>query len=105
VMSYAVSERTNEIGIRMALGATTNDIQRLVLGKGALLTLIGMGIGLPIAFLLANALSSLLFGVKVADPVAFIVLPLVLAAVATLASYLPARRAVRVDPITALRYE
>jgi putative ABC transport system permease protein len=105
VMSYAVSERTNEIGIRMAMGATANDIQRLVLGKGALLTLIGMGIGLPLAFGLANALSSLLFGVKAADPVAFIVLPLVLAAVATLASYLPARRAVRVDPITALRYE
>ena len=105
VMSYAVSERTNEIGIRMAMGATAKDIQRLVLGKGALLTLVGMGIGLPIAFVLANALSSLLFGVKAADPVAFIALPLVLAAVATLASYLPARRAVRVDPITALRYE
>jgi putative ABC transport system permease protein len=105
VMSYAVSERTNEIGIRMAMGATANDIQRLVLGKGALLTLIGMGIGLPLAFGLANALSSLLFGVKVADPVAFIVLPLVLAAVATLASYLPARRATRIDPLVALRYE
>jgi len=105
VMSYAVSERTNEIGIRMAMGATSTDIQRLVLGKGALLTLVGMGIGLPLAFGLANALSNLLFGVKAADPVAFIVLPLVLAAVATLASYLPARRAVRVDPITALRYE
>jgi putative ABC transport system permease protein len=105
VMSYAVSERTNEFGIRMAMGATANDIQRMVLGKGALLTIIGMGIGLPVAFALANALSSLLFGVKAADPVAFIVLPLVLAAVATLASYLPARRAVRVDPITALRYE
>jgi ABC-type antimicrobial peptide transport system permease subunit len=104
-MSYAVSERTNEIGIRMAMGATSGDIQRMVLGKGTLLTLIGMGIGLPVAFALANALSSLLFGVKVADPVAFLVLPLVLAAVATLASYLPARRAVRVDPITALRYE
>jgi putative ABC transport system permease protein len=105
VMSYAVSERTNEFGIRMAMGATAKDIQRLVLGKGALLTAVGMGIGLPIAFVLANALSSLLFGVKVADPIAFIVIPLVLAAVATLASYLPARRAVRVDPITALRYE
>ncbi len=105
VMSYAVSERTNEFGIRMAMGATASDIQRLVLGKGALLTLVGMGIGLPLAFALANFLSSLLFGVKAADPVAFIVLPLVLAAVATLASYLPARRAVRVDPITALRYE
>jgi putative ABC transport system permease protein len=105
VMSYAVSERTNEIGIRMAMGATSGDIQRMVLGKGTLLTVIGMGIGIPVAFALANALSGLLFGVKAADPVAFIVLPLVLAAVATLASYLPARRAVRVDPITALRYE
>ncbi len=105
VMSYAVSERTNEIGIRMAMGATANDIQRMVLGKGALLTLVGMGIGLPVAFALAHALSSLLFGVKAADPVAFIVIPVVLAAVATLASYLPARRAVSVDPITALRYE
>jgi putative ABC transport system permease protein len=105
VMSYAVSERTNEFGIRMAMGATSKDIQRLVLGKGALLTAVGMGIGLPIAFVLANALSSLLFGVKVADPIAFIAIPLVLAAVATLASYLPARRAVRVDPIAALRYE
>ena len=104
-MSYAVSERTNEIGIRMAMGATANYIQRLVLGKGAMLTLIGMGIGLPLAFGLANALSSLLFGVKAADPIAFIVLPLVLAVVATLASYVPARRAVRVDPITALRCE
>ena len=105
VMSYSVSERTNEIGIRMAMGASKSDIQRLVMGKGAMLTLIGMGIGLPIAFVLANALSSLLFGVKAADPVAFILLPLVLASVATLASYLPARRAVRVDPITSLRYE
>lgn len=105
VMSYAVNERVNEIGIRMAMGATAADIQRQILGKGAILTLIGLGIGLPLAFALANALSSLLFGVQVADPVVFIVLPLVLIAVATLASYLPARRAVRVDPITALRYE
>ena len=105
VMSYSVNERTNEIGIRMAMGASASDIQRLVMGKGAMLTLIGIGIGLPIAFALANALSSLLFGVKAADPVAFILLPLVLACVATLASYLPARRAVRVDPITSLRYE
>ncbi|HUE55352.1 MAG TPA: ABC transporter permease [Candidatus Udaeobacter sp.] len=105
VMSHAVSERTNEIGIRMAMGATANDIQRLVLGRGALLTLVGMAIGLPVAFALANALSSLLFGVKVTDPVAFIVIPLVLAGVSTLASYIPARRALRVDPIVALRYE
>jgi putative ABC transport system permease protein len=105
VMSYAVTERTNEIGIRMAMGATANDICRLVLGKGTWLTLIGMGIGLPLAFAMATALSSLLFGVRTADPMVFIGLPLILAGVATFASYLPARRALRVDPIVALRYE
>ncbi len=105
VMSYAVAERTNEFGIRMAMGATASDIQKLVLGKGFLLTALGVGLGLPLAFGMASALSSLLFGVKAADPVAFIGLPLVLAAVSMLASYVPAMRAVRVDPIVALRYE
>ncbi len=105
VMSYSVSERTHEMGIRMAMGATGAAIHRLVIGNGMLLTGIGIAIGLPLAFGLARALSSLLFGVSAADPFAFIGLPLILAAVATLASYLPARRAVRVDPLTALRYE
>jgi putative ABC transport system permease protein len=105
VMSYAVSERTNEIGIRMAMGATTKDIQRMVVGNGLWLTGIGIAIGLPVAFALASGLSSLLFGVKANDPMALIGLPLVLGAVATFACYLPARRAVRVDPIIALRYE
>ena len=105
VMSYAVAERTNEFGIRMAMGATAGDIQKLVLGKGFFLTALGVGLGLPLAFAMANALSSLLFGVSAADPLAFIVLPLVLATVSMLASYLPALRAVRVDPIVALRYE
>lgn len=105
VMSYAVTERTNEFGVRMAMGASANDIQKLVLGKGTLLTLIGMGIGLPVAYGLARALSSLLFGVKATDPMVLMGLPLILGAVATIACYLPARRAVRVDPIIALRYE
>ena len=105
VMSYSVSERTHEMGIRMAMGATAAAIHRLVIGNGMLLTGIGIAIGLPLAFGLARALSSLLFGVNAADPFAFIGLPLILASVAALASYLPARRAVRVDPLTALRYE
>lgn len=105
VMSYSVGERTHEIGVRMAMGATTKDVQRLILGNGMYLTLTGMAIGLPLALGLAYALSSLLFGVKVADPFAFVGLPLLLAAVATVACYLPARRAVRLDPLAALRYE
>jgi putative ABC transport system permease protein len=105
VMSYSVSERTHEMGIRMAMGATAAAIHRLVIGNGMLLTMIGIAIGLPLAFGLARALSSLLFAVSAADPFAFIGLPLILASVAALASYLPARRAVRVDPLTALRYE
>ena len=105
VMSYSVSERTHEMGIRMAMGASGSSIHRLVIGNGMLLTVIGIAIGLPLAFGLARALSSLLFGVSAADPFAFIGLPLILASVAALASYLPARRAVRVDPLTALRYE
>jgi len=105
VMSYSVSERTHEMGIRMAMGASESAINRLVVGNGMLLTGIGIAIGLPLAFGLARALSSLLFGVSAADPFAFIGLPLILGAVAFLAAYLPARRAVRVDPLTALRYE
>ena len=105
VMSYSVSERTHEMGIRMAMGASEGAINRLVVGNGMLLTGIGIAIGLPLAFGLARALSSLLFGVSATDPFAFIGLPLILGAVAFLASYLPARRAVRVDPLTALRYE
>jgi putative ABC transport system permease protein len=105
VMSYSVSERTHEMGIRMAMGASQGAINRLVVGNGMLLTAIGIAIGLPLAFALARALSSLLFGVTASDPFAFIGLPLILGAVAFLASYLPARRAVRIDPLTALRYE
>jgi putative ABC transport system permease protein len=105
VMSYSVSERTHEIGIRMAMGASRGEIQRLIIGNGMLLTLIGMAIGMPIAYVLAYALSSLIFGVTARDPLAFVGLPLLLGSVALLASYLPARRALRVDPLIALRYE
>ncbi len=105
VMSYSVGERTHEIGVRMAMGATSKDIQRLILRNGMFLTVVGMAIGLPLALGIAYALSSLLFGVKAADPFAFVGLPLLLAVVATVACYLPARRAVRLDPLAALRYE
>jgi len=105
VMSYSVSERTHEMGIRMAMGASEGAINRLVVGNGMLLTGIGIAIGLPLAFGLARALSSLLFGVSANDPFAFVGLPLILGAVAFLAAYLPARRAMRVDPLMALRYE
>jgi putative ABC transport system permease protein len=105
VMSYSVNERSHEIGVRVSLGAQAGDILRMVMRSGILLTITGLAIGLPIALALAYALSSLLFGVKVADPVAFLGLPLLLAAVAALACYLPARRAVRLDPIAALRHD
>jgi putative ABC transport system permease protein len=105
VMSYSVSERTHEIGVRMAMGASRQQIQRLIVGNGMLLTIIGVAIGMPVAYALAYALSSLLFGVTARDPLTFIGLPIVLASVALLASYLPARRALRVDPLIALRYE
>jgi len=105
VMSYSVTERVHEIGVRMSFGAQTRDIVQMVLRSGMLLTITGLAIGLPIAFLLARALSSVLFGVEAADPFSFVGLPLLLMAVAALACYLPARRAARVDPLVALRYE
>ena len=105
VMSYSVSERAHEIGIRMSMGAQTKDILRLVLSSGMLLTVLGLAVGLPIAFVLARALSALLFGVEAGDPFSFIGLPLILASVAALACYLPARRAAQLDPLQALRRE
>jgi putative ABC transport system permease protein len=105
VMSYSVSERTHEIGIRMSQGAQTKDILSLVLRGGMSMTLLGLAIGLPIAFLLARTMSALLFNVQAADPVAFVVLPLMLLVVAAVACYVPARRAAKMDPLKALRHE
>ena len=105
VISYSVSRRAHEIGIRMALGATPKHVMRMVLGESAKLVLLGLALGVPAALGLTRFLSTLLFGVHPADPLTFLGVALLLTVVALVASYVPARRAMRVDPLVALRYE
>ena len=105
VMSYTVSQRTREIGIRMALGAQPGSVQSMILGHSMKLTLMGVGLGLAGSFALMRFLTSLLFGVGAYDAVTFIGVSVLLTAVAIAAAYVPARRAVRVDPLVALRHE
>ena len=105
VMSYTVSQRTQEIGVRMALGAQVDHVRGMILGQTLKLTLLGVGIGLAGSFVVARFLASLLFGVGTYDPLTFLGVALLLTAVSLAASYIPARRAMRVDPIVALRYE
>jgi len=105
VMSYSVAQRTHEIGIRMALGAQTGAVLKLAVGYGLRLVVAGVVVGLIAAFALTRVMSTLLFGITATDPVTFGLISLLLIVVAAIASYIPAGRATKVDPIIALRYE
>jgi putative ABC transport system permease protein len=105
VISYIVSERTHEIGIRLALGAERQNILRMVLRQGLALAIIGAGFGLVFSVIVSQLMGSVLYGVQPSDPLTFAAVVLIFVGVALLACYVPARRAMRIDPMVALRYE